>query len=62
VAGHAGAQADRPDVNYSFWNAVRNDPSDNTTARQMAGLLSVITTNAKVKKAKLTGISAATDT
>ena len=50
------------DVNYSFWNAVRNDPSDNTTARQMAGLLSVITTNAKVKKAALTAISAATDT
>lgn len=50
------------DVNYSFWNAVRNDPSDNTTARQMAGLLSVITSNAKVKKAALTGISAATDT
>lgn len=50
------------DVNYSFWNAVRSDPSDNTTARQMAGLLSVITTNAKVKKAALTAISAATDT
>lgn len=50
------------DVNYSFWNAVRNDPADNTTARQMAGLLSVITTNAKVKKAALTAISASTDT
>jgi hypothetical protein len=50
------------DVNYSFWHAVRNDPSDNSTARQMAGLLSVITTNASVKKAALTGISAATDT
>lgn len=50
------------DVNYSFWNAARNDPADNTTARQMAGLLSVITTNAKVKKAELTAISAATDT
>lgn len=50
------------DVNYSFWNAVRNDPSDNTTARQMAGLLSVISSNAKVKKALITGASAATDT
>ena len=50
------------DANFSFWNAVRNDPADNTTARQMAGLLSVITTNAKEKKAKLTAISAATDT
>lgn len=50
------------DVNFSFWNAVRNDPSDNSTARQMAGLLSVITSNATDKKAPLTGISAATDT
>jgi hypothetical protein len=52
------------DVNYSFWNAVRNDPADNTTARQMAGLLSVISTNAKVKTGStlLTGASAATDT
>lgn len=50
------------DVNYSFWNAVRNDPADNTTARQMAGLLSVITTNAQVKKAETTGASTATDT
>lgn len=50
------------DVNYSFWNAVRNDPADNTTARQMAGLLSVMTSNAQEKKAKLTAISAATDT
>jgi len=52
------------DVNYSFWNAVRNDPSDNSTARQMAGLLSVISTNAKVKtgSALTTGASAATDT
>lgn len=52
------------DVNFSFWNATRNDPSDNTTARQMAGLLSVITTNAQVQggKAKVTGASAATDT
>src|SRR6266540_2185344 len=43
------------DVNYSFWNAVRNDPSDNTTARQMAGLLSVMTSNAINKKAPITG-------
>jgi hypothetical protein len=50
------------DVNYSFWNAVRNDPADNTTARQMAGLLSVMTTNARVKKAAITGASASTDT
>jgi hypothetical protein len=50
------------DVNFSFWNAVRNDPSDNTTARQMAGLLSVISTNAKAKKALIEDASAATDT
>jgi hypothetical protein len=50
------------DVNYSFWNAVRNDPADNTTARQMAGLISVISSNAQVKKAETTGASSATDT
>jgi hypothetical protein len=52
------------DVNYSFWHAVRNDPSDNTTARQMAGLLSVISTNAKVRSgsALTSSASAATDT
>lgn len=50
------------DVNYSFWNAVRNDPADNTTARQMAGLLSVISSNAINKKAPLTGATSATDT
>ncbi len=50
------------DVNYSFWNAVRNDPVDNTTARQMAGLLSVLTSNNIAKKAKIIGASAATDT
>jgi len=50
------------DVNYSFWHGIRNDPSDNTTARQMAGLLSVMTSNAITKKAKITGASASTDT
>lgn len=50
------------DVNYSFWNAKRNDPSDNTTARQMAGLLSVITSNAQTKHALTTGATSATDT
>lgn len=50
------------DVNYAFWHSVRVDPSDNTTARQMAGLLSVMTSNALNKKAKVTGASAATDT
>ncbi|MFN3005136.1 SU10 major capsid protein [Mycolicibacterium wolinskyi] len=33
------------DVNYSFWHARKNVPEDNTEARQMAGLLSVVTTN-----------------
>lgn len=52
------------DVNYSFWNAKRHDPSDNTTARQMAGLLSVMTSNAQVKSGSVltTGASASTDT
>jgi len=50
------------DVNYCFWNAKRNDPADNTTARQMAGLISVISSNAQVKKALIADASAATDT
>src|SRR5690606_38344074 len=50
------------DVNFSFWNAVRNDPSDNSTARQMAGLLSVMTSNAQAKSTKISGASTATDT
>lgn len=49
------------DVNYSFWNAVRNDPSDNTTARQMAGLISVMTSNV-TGGTKSTAASVATDT
>jgi hypothetical protein len=50
------------DVNYSFWYGVRNDPSDNATARQMAGLLSVISSNAVNKVAPITGASASGDT
>jgi len=50
------------DANWCFWNATRNDPADNTTARRMAGLLSVMTSNKVEKKAELTAISAATDT
>jgi hypothetical protein len=50
------------DINYSFWNAKRHDPSDNTTARQMAGMLEVIVSNAQVKKALIVDASAATDT
>lgn len=33
------------DVNFSFWHGQKNVPTDNTTARQMAGLLQVISTN-----------------
>ena len=50
------------DVNYSMWNAVRNDPADNTTARQMAGLLSVLASNAQVAGKALSSGTAATDT
>lgn len=50
------------DVNYAFWHSTRVDPADNTSARQMAGLLSVMTSNAIAKKALVTGASAATDT
>lgn len=30
------------DVNYAMWHSVKNSPSDNTVARKMGGLLSVI--------------------
>ncbi len=51
------------DVNWCFWNGVRVDPSTNSTARAMAGLLSVATSNAQVTAHALyTGVSAATDT
>lgn len=51
------------DVNYTFWHGKKHVPADNTTARQTAGLLSVLTTN----KSFVTGVSevsatAATDT
>jgi uncharacterized protein DUF5309 len=50
------------DVNFTFWHGTKVKPTTNATARQTAGLLSVVTTNAQVKKAKVTGATAATDT
>ncbi|MFI9507566.1 DUF5309 family protein [Nocardia sp. NPDC052566] len=51
------------DVNYTFWHGNLVKPTDNTVARQTAGLLSVMTSNAQVAgAAKRTGASAATDT
>lgn len=49
------------DVNYVFWNSSMVLPTDNTTARQTAGLLSVITTNKTFALASVTAASA-TDT
>lgn len=49
------------DVNFSFWHAQKNVPVDNTTARQMAGMLSVIATNKTLNVAEVTA-AAATDT
>lgn len=49
------------DANYTFWHAAKNVPTDNTTARQTAGLLSVITTN-KVFNIAEVSATAATDT
>lgn len=50
------------DVNFTFWHGTKVKPTTNATARQTGGLLSVISSNLLEKKAKLTGISAATDT
>lgn len=49
------------DVNYVFWNSSQVLPTDNTTARQTAGLLSVISTNKTFALASVTAASA-TDT
>jgi hypothetical protein len=49
------------DVNYAFWYGKEVKPTTNSTARQTAGLLSVITTN-RVATGEITGASAATDT
>lgn len=50
------------DVNFSMWHGVLNKPTSNAAARQMAGLLSVVTSNQVIKKAKISAASAATDT
>jgi hypothetical protein len=50
------------DVNYVFWHGVKVKPTTNGTARATDGLLNVSTSNAQVKKAKVTGASSATDT
>lgn len=49
------------DVNYVFWHGKKVKPTSNATARQTAGLLSVISTN-RVATGEVTGASAATDT
>ena len=48
------------DINFSMWHGVKNKPADNTTARQMGGLLSSVTTNAQAKSTKITGATTAT--
>lgn len=49
------------DVNYAFWHGIKVKPTSNSTARQMAGLLSVVTTN-RTAAGEITGLSASTDT
>jgi len=49
------------DVNFAFWHAEKNVPTDNSTARQTAGLLSVLTTNKTFGAPEVTAASA-TDT
>lgn len=49
------------DANYVFWHGKKNVPTDNTTARQTAGLLGVLTTNRVDAIAEVTA-SSATDT
>ncbi len=44
------------DVNFTFWHGEKVVPTDNTTARQTAGLLSVVTTN-RVATGEITGLT-----
>lgn len=50
------------DVNFSFWHGVEANPSSNATARQTAGLLSVISGTNRVATGEIVDASAATDT
>lgn len=49
------------DVNYTFWHGVQAIPTTNGSARQTAGLLSVVTTN-RTATGEVTAKSASTDT
>lgn len=49
------------DVNYVFWHGKKVKPTSNSTARQTAGMLSVISSN-RIATGEVTGASAATDT
>lgn len=49
------------DVNYAFWHGRKVVPANNSTARQTAGLLEVLTTN-RVATGEVTDATAATDT
>lgn len=49
------------DVNFTFWHGVKNKPTSNATARQTAGLLSVITSN-RFATGEVVAASAAADT
>ena len=50
------------DVNYCFWNGTKVKPENNSTARATQGIIGAASANTIEKKAKLTSISAATDT
>jgi len=51
------------DVNWSFWNGLFQNPTDNTTARKTKGLMQAITTNVNDKSVvSYTGFTSATDT
>ncbi len=50
------------DVNYVFWHGSKVKPTSNSTARETAGLLSVITGTHRKISGEVTGLSASTDT
>ena len=50
------------DVNFAMWHSVKNAPSDNTVARTMGGLLSVIPAGNTSGKTEVTVATGATNT
>lgn len=50
------------DVNFAFWHGVKNVPASNSTARQMDGILNIVTGTNRVATGEVVDASASGDT